>query len=184
MCAKAQCAHSRASTSAGSLSFWVPFHTCPGGAPGNDALSWLDHFPWLFTEQNFFKWSSWAHPFPHSKEHSKPLAQPVETGSPSCLNIWPLQNKPLIFCGSRLASLHCGRVVWLMSPMWEAAGFRAPAPLLQAFEQSIRALPGALPLWPAPLFSISSGESIDMLKGGSESMSSSDMDRKKTNSTE
>lgn len=71
-----------------------------------------------------------------------------------------------------------------MSPMWEAAGFRAPAPLLQAFEQSIRALPGALPLWPAPLFSISSGESIDMLKGGSESMSSSDMDRKKTNSTE
>lgn len=46
---------------------------------------------------------------------------------------------------------------------------------LQSFEESIRALLGALPLWPASLFSISGGESIDMLKGGSESMSSSDM---------
>lgn len=26
----------------------------------------------------------------HSKEHSKPLAWPVETGCPRCLDIWPL----------------------------------------------------------------------------------------------
>lgn len=62
----------------------------------------------------------------HSKEHSKPLAWPVETGCPCCLDIWPLQNKPLIFCGSLLASLQCGRVVWITSPICGAAGFQRP----------------------------------------------------------
>lgn len=49
------------------------------------------------------------------------------------------------------------------------------APLLQAFEESIHVLPGGLPLWPAPLFSISCEESIEMLKGGSKLMSHSEM---------
>lgn len=74
--------------------------------------------------------------------------------------------------------------LWLsagLASLWESGVANEPhvggswvpgAPLLQAFEESIRALLGALPLWPAPLFSISGGESIDRLKGGIESMSS------------
>ena len=37
-----------------------------------------------------------------------------------------LQHKSLIFCGSLLASLQCGRVVWITSPICESAGFRRP----------------------------------------------------------
>lgn len=39
-----------------------------------------------------------------------------------------LQHKPLIFCGSLLASLHCRRVVWITSPICEAAEFQVPPP--------------------------------------------------------
>lgn len=77
--------------------------------------------------------------------------------------------------------------LWLsagLPSMWESGVDNEPhlwgswvpeAPLLQAFEESIHVLPGVLPLWPAPLFSISSGESIDMQKGGSKLMSYSEM---------
>lgn len=40
--------------------------------------------------------------------------------------------------------------------------------LLQAFEDSVHVLSGGPLLWPAPLVSISSGDSIDTLKGGSK----------------
>lgn len=98
---------------------------------------------------------------PPQRRTLKPLARPVETGCPCCLDIWPLQHKPLIFCGSFLAFLQQGRVVWIMSPICEAAGFRSPSPppcLLCDFEEAIHVLPGGLPLWPASLFFISSWE--------------------------
>lgn len=94
---------------------------------------------------------------PPQRRTLKPLARPVETGCPCCLDIWPLQHKPLIFCGSFLAFLQQGRVVWITSPICEAAGFRRP-PLLWVFEEAIHVLPGGLPLWPASLFHISSWE--------------------------
>lgn len=87
-----------------------------------------------------------------------------------------------------LASLtQASNFLWLsagLPSMWESGVENEPhlggswvpeAPLLQAFEDSIRILPGGLPLWPAPLFSINSGESINILKGGSTLMSYSGM---------
>lgn len=104
----------------------------------------------------------------HSKEHSKPLARPVETGCPCCLDIWPFQHKPLIFCGSFfLASLQCGRVVWITSPICEAAGFQRLC-FSMPLKSPGRVLPGGLPLWPDPLFPISSAKCIKMLKAGSK----------------
>jgi hypothetical protein len=75
---------------------------------------------------------------PPQRRTLKPLARPVETGCPCCLDIWPLQHKPLIFCGSFLAFLQQGRVVWIMSPICEAAGFRSPSPPPPAFSVTLK----------------------------------------------
>lgn len=96
----------------------------------------------------------------------KPLARPMETGCPCCLDIWPLQHKPLIFCGSFLAFLQCGRVVWITSPICEAAGFQRPpfsAPLKRPSMFCLEVSHCGQHL----CYILAVGESTEMLKGGS-----------------
>lgn len=83
-----------------------------------------------------------------------------------------------------LASLaQASNFLWLflgLPSMWEGGVVNEPhlggswvpeGPFRRAFEGAIHILPGGLPLWPAPLFPISSGDSIKMLKVRSKLMS-------------
>ena len=96
----------------------------------------------------------------------KPLASLVETGCPCCLDIWPLQHKPLIFCGSFLAFLQCGRVVWITSPICGAARFRRPPFSVPLKRPSMFCL--EVSHWGEYLcYILAVGEGAETLKGGS-----------------
>lgn len=124
--------------------------------------------PWLLIQQNFLMWFSpyegrSTHCSPQ-QEHAKPPARPQWNRMSLLSPHLALQHKPLIFCGSLLASLHCRRVVWITNPItMRQLGSEAPPPP-GAFEESVHVLSGGPLLWPAPLVSISCGDSIDTLK--------------------
>ena len=115
----------------------------------------------------------WFSPYEGRRTHCSPQQRAHKAASPASGDRMSLlsphlafQHKPLIFCGSLLASLHCRRVVWITRPICEAAGFRVP-PSSRPLKSLSVFCRGPL-LWPAPLVSISSGDSTDTLKAGSK----------------
>lgn len=89
------------------------------------------------------------------------LASPAQASN----FLWLAAGLPSMWESSVDNKPHLGGI-WV--PERPPAPTPAPQFLLQAFEESTHVLSGGLPLWPAPLFSISSGDSLNTLKDGSK----------------